>query len=180
MKISVILPATSDTKYLEAIYRHIQQFVPSQILVEIIQVQELDDRRLVKIAEKSYARLYLFENSRLPEQFEAGAFHATGELLYFILPGYFPPEDFASRIITAAKKHQSLGSHQSKWLINCCKKLNSIRFENFLIRLIPIRNLWIHRGLFSKSGGIRFNGRSRSLSQLMLHCRIQISTTLFS
>lgn len=179
MKISVILPANSDAEYLEAIYRHILEFVPSQNLAEIIQVHELDDRRLVKIAEKAHARLYLFENSRLPDQFEAGAFHATGDLLYFILPGYFPPEDFASRIIAAARKHQSLGTHQSKWLINCCQMLNSKRFENFLIRLIPIRNLWIHRGLFSKSGGIRFDGRSRSLSQLMLHSRIQITKTFF-
>lgn len=180
MRISVILSANSNIEYLEAMYRHIRQCVPTLNLAEIIQVQELDNRQLVKIAEKAHARLYLFENSQISDQFEVGAFHATGDLLYFILPEYFPPEDFASRIISAAEKHQRLGSHQSKWLINCCKMMNSIRFELFLIHLMPLRNLWIHRNLFSKSGGIRYDGRSRSLSQLILHCRIQISTTLFT
>ncbi|WP_339757427.1 hypothetical protein [Algoriphagus aquimarinus] len=65
MRVSVILPVNSNTEYLEAIYLHIRQCVPALNLAEIIQVQELDDRRLVKIAEKAHACLYLFENPQL-------------------------------------------------------------------------------------------------------------------
>jgi len=167
MKISIILPAQVNTDYMEKILPYLKANVSSDQLEEIIIIKGFEDGNLVKLAEKAHAKLYLFKNSNHKLKAEAGAFEAKGEILYFIKPGYFPPKDFAERIIRAVKLKNELGSLYHPRIARICKFCNLVWMDRMVIFFLPMTNFFIRKNIFHLSGGLKYEGKTSSFHEFI-------------
>lgn len=130
-------------------------------------VDDLETHQLVKLAEKSHAKLYIFKNSDTNLKAEAGAFLAKGEILYFIKPGHFPPKDFASRVICAVELKMKLGSLYHPWIAKMCKFIHVAWIDRMVMFFSPISNFFILNRFFHQKGGLKYNGRVYSLREFL-------------
>ncbi|MFC0264360.1 hypothetical protein [Fontibacter flavus] len=167
MKISIIIPSQNNSTYLANLLPYLKSNTNRQQLEEILIVEELETRQLVKLAEKSHAKLYIFKNSDTNLKAEAGAFLAKGEILYFIKPGHFPPRDFASRIICAVELRIKLGSLYHPLIAKLCNYIQLPWIDRMVIFFSPISNLFILNRLFHQNGGLKYNGRASSLQEFL-------------
>ncbi|WP_373496630.1 hypothetical protein [Aquiflexum sp.] len=167
MKISIILPAQHNTDYMGKILPFLTANVSEEQLEEIIIINGFEDSNLIKLAEKSHARLYVFKNSDHKLKAEAGAFEAKGEILYFIKPGYFPPKDFAERIICAVKLKNELGSLYHPWIAGICKFCNQTWMDRMVIFFSPMTNFFIRKKVFYRSGGLKYDGKTSSFREFI-------------
>jgi len=167
MKISIILPAQDNTDYMADILPYLNANISDSQLEEIIIIKGFEDGNLVKLAEKAHARLYLFKNSNHKLKAEAGAFEAKGEILYFIKPGYFPPKDFAERILCAVKLKNELGSIYHPWIAGICKFCNQAWMDRVVIFFSPMTNFFIRKNIFYRSGGLKFEGKTSSFHEFI-------------
>ena len=136
-------------------------------LEEIIIINGFEDSNLIKLAEKSHAKLYVFKNSDHKLKAEAGAFEAKGEILYFIKPGYFPPKDFEARIICAVKLKNELGSLYHPWIAGICKFCNQTWMDRMVIFFSPMTNLFIRKNVFYRTGGLKYDGKTSSFKEFI-------------
>lgn len=136
-------------------------------LEEIIIINGFEDGNLLKLAEKSHARLYVFKNSNQSLKAEAGAFMAKGDILYFIKPGHFPPANFAKRIIAAVNLKNKLGSIYPPLISIICKTCNLIWLDRIVVFLSPISNFFILRGYFYQKGGLKYDGKTYSFQEFL-------------
>lgn len=167
MKISIIVPITGDQTYLANLRSIIKESVPATHVAELILVKEFDPDGLGMVAEKPEAQLYIFHKTSLSQKFEAGAFEATGDIYYFLMPGYLPPLDFAIRIIRACVSHKELGTLSGKWTVQLFSFLPFQVLEKIFLHSFSIDNLMISRNLFRKLKGLRWDGKDRKLSYLL-------------
>ena len=178
MKLSIIVPLTDDQGYLDSLRSIIQISLPQGHSYELVLVKEFDPSGLHKVAEKPEAQLFMYPKSSLSQKFEAGAFQAKGDIFYFLMPGYLPPFDFASRIIKACENDMKVGTIPGKWLQRFCWCFSSIRLEKIVINLLKVNNLMISRTLFSRTHGFRWDGKDRSLNHLMVNALPNPSNTI--
>lgn len=167
MKITLIVPITEDHRYLTNLRAIIEASVPAPHVAELILVKEFDPNGLGKVAEKPEAQLYIFHKTSLSQKFEAGAFEATGDIFYFLMPGYLPPLDFAIRIIRACVSHVELGTFPGKWTSRLFSFFPFRVLEKIFFHTFSIDNLMISRNLFRKIQGLRWDGKDRKLSYLL-------------
>ena len=167
MKISIILPAQHNSDYISKILPYLKASVSAQQLEEIIIINGFEDSNLIKLAEKSHARLYIFKNSDNKLKAEAGAFEAKGEILYFVKPGHFPPKYFAERIITAVKLKYELGSLYHPLMGRICRFCNWVWMDRLVIFFSPMCNFFILKKTFLCSGGLRYDGQTSSFSKFL-------------
>lgn len=167
MKISIIVPITGDQTYLANLRSIIKESVPVPHVAELVLVKEFDPNGLGMVAEKPEAQLYIFHKSSLSQKFEAGAFEATGDIFYFLIPGYLPPRDFAIRIIRACTSHVELGTFPRKWTRQLLSFFPFRVVEKIFFHAVSIENLMISRNLFRKIQGLRWDGKDRKLSYLL-------------
>lgn len=165
MKVSIIIPAHNEEKYMRDILDFIRRNTSDENIEEIIIVDAFRKKNLVKVAEKAHAKLYLVRNPDYKFCLDAGAFVASGDILYFIKPGCFPPPRFDDKIIHAVKTKYLSGGFLVKtrnrnmfqrlicMIINCGFSFSHIGKNSFFIT----------RGLFHRLGGYRrTNNRSAS------------------
>lgn len=109
MKISIVIPSKNEADYVEQLIDFIKNNSNKNNIEEIIIIESFSTKQIVKVAEKSYAKLYYnqFANSIL--QMEIGAFQAKGEVIYFIKPGCIPPVGFDERILNFVQGKYALG-----------------------------------------------------------------------
>ncbi len=167
MKISIIIPSQNDTEYLRDLLVFLYKHTLPTHLQEVIIVNNFEDENLTKLAEKSHAKLYFFEGSSHRLKAEAGAFVATGEILYFIKPGFFPPKNFDRRIIKAVNLKKELGSLYHPFIAYCCKWMNLKQMDRLIFFLSPMSNFFIKKKLFHECGGLKYDGKVISFRQLL-------------
>ena len=167
VKVSIIVPVTQDIRYLASLRAIVKKSFPTSQSVELVLVDEFDHRGLRKVAEKPEARLFMAQKSSLSQKFEAGAFHATGDIFYFLMPGYLPPDDFGVRIIKACKHPLQLGTIPGKWTKLMLSWLPFSFFEKVFFYTCTIDNLMISKKLFRKIQGLRWDGKDRNLDYLL-------------
>ncbi len=167
MKISIIIPTQNTSEYLAKLLPYLKENTNPKQVEEIVLVQEMETDQLVKLAEKSHAKLYIFKNSNQNLKAEAGAFIAKGEILYFIKPGHFPPKDFANRIICAVSVKKKLGTLYHPWISRMCKFFNIAWVDRFVMAVSPINNFFILNSFFHQKGGLKYDGKTYSFQEFL-------------
>lgn len=167
MKISIILPAQNSPEYLKQVLPYLKAHTTPEELKEILIVEEMETDQLVKLAEKSHAKLFVFKDSSQSLKAEAGAFMANGDILYFIKPGHFPPPYFAKRIIAAVSLKNKLGSLYHPIIAMICKSCNLVWLDRMVIFMSPISNFFILRDYFYQKGGLKYDGKTYSFQEFL-------------
>lgn len=170
---------TSDIQYLGSLRAIVKKSIPNSQNVEMILVDEFNHSGLQKVTEKPEALLFMAQKSSLSQKFEAGAFHATGDIFYFLMPGFLPPEDFGVRIIKACQQPVQLGTIPGKWTKRMLYCLPFRFFEKVFIFACRIDNLMISKKLFLKIQGLRWNGKDRNLDYLLSNEMVSAIPTKF-
>lgn len=152
--------------------------IPKGIHWELIMVDEFKSSGLRQIAEKNEAKLFIRPNSSLSQKFEVGAFQATGDIFYFLMPGYIPPLDFGSRIIRAGTTQSDLGTIPKPWIRVLCSVFPLKIMEKLALRCMTIDNLIISKKLFKITHGLRFDGEDRNFLKLLSHPMAESYKTL--
>lgn len=109
MKISIIIPSNNEANYVERLINFIEGNTEKSNIEEIIIIESLNTKKIVKVAEKSHAKLYYNAQGTISDQMEIGAFQAKGEIIYFIKPGCIPPTNFDKRIIKYVEDKYAMG-----------------------------------------------------------------------
>ena len=169
MKISIIVTKGNDPSYMTQLRSRITNSIPAEYFWELISVEDFNPNGLHQVAEKNEAQLYVRANSSLSQKFEAGAFQATGDIYYFLMPGYLPPMDFGPRIIRACSSQIDFGTIPGFWTRIICSIFPFKAWENFTFRCFEIDNLLISRDLFRLTHGLRWDGKDRNLIELYIH-----------
>lgn len=169
MKISIIVTKGNDQTYMTQLRSRITSSIPYEYQWELILVEEFDPNGLHQVAEKNEAKLYVRANSSLSQKFEAGAFQATGDIFYFLMPEYIPPVDFGPRIIRACTSQIDFGTIPGFWTRIICSMFPFKALENFAFRCLKIDNLLISKSLFRLTHGLRWDGKDRNLIELYVH-----------
>ena len=110
MKISIVIPSNNESKYVEDLIGFIKRNSNSDNIEEIIIVESFNTKKIIKIAEKSHAKLYFNQLNDKITQMEMGAFQANAEVIYFIKPGCVPPIGFDVRILAYVREKYEMGS----------------------------------------------------------------------
>lgn len=109
MKISVVIPSYNEAEYVEELTAYIKANSKPENIEEIIIVESFNTKKIVKVAEKSHAKLYYNLHNSSIDKMNVGAFQANGEIIYFIKPGCVPPVGFDERIIKFVKNKYNMG-----------------------------------------------------------------------
>ncbi len=169
---------TNDQGYLDSLRSIIHISLPKGHSYELVLVKEFDPTGLHKVAEKPEAQLFMYPKSSLSQKFEAGAFQAKGDIFYFLMPGYLPPFDFASRIVKACENDIKVGTIPGKWTQRLCWFFPFFGLEKILFNMLKINNLMISRSVFSRTHGLRWDGKDRNLTYLMVNAIPNPPTTI--
>lgn len=157
MKVSIIIPSSNEEQYIADLLQFIRANTNPMNIEDIILVDTLSRKNLIKVAEKAHAKLFLTKNSDFRFRLEAGAFQANGEILYFIKPGCFPPYGFDERILHAVKTKYLAGGFRVKphnrtlWQRLICMVINC----GFSSSSVGKTSFFMTRNLFHRIGGFR-------------------------
>jgi len=109
MKISIVIPSNNEAKYVDDLIAFIKTHSNQNNIEEIIIVESFNTDQIIKIAEKSHAKLYFNQVNDKILQMEMGAFQAKADIIYFIKPGCVPPIGFDDRILKYVKEKYEMG-----------------------------------------------------------------------
>lgn len=136
MKISIVIPSNNEAGYVEKLTDYIRGNSNPNNIEEIIIVESFQTKHIVKVAEKSHAKLYYNLFCNVNSQMEMGAFEAKGEIIYFIKPGCTPPTGFDERIIKYVNEKCVMASFDfvieptDNFFLKYYKKICSLFFTN--------------------------------------------------
>lgn len=170
MKISVIIPSNNEAGYVEELVSFIKSNSKPENIEEIIIVESLNTSHIIKVAEKSHAKLYYNLLSDEIVQMEMGAFHAKGEVIYFIKPNCIPPAGFDERILEYVQQKYAMGcfdfesADSDNILKKIVKKIKYICLKNF----IPAKSFFIINKLYYEAGGLKKNENYNALKKRIL------------
>lgn len=170
MKISVIIPSNNEANYVEELVSFIKSNSQPENIEEIIIVESLNTKHIIKVAEKSHAKLYYNLLSDKIVQMEMGAFHAKGEVIYFIKPNCIPPLGFDERILKHVQEKYAMGcfdfesSDSDNVFKKIFKKIKCICFKNF----ISAESFFIINKLYYEAGGLKKNENYPRLKKRIL------------
>lgn len=168
MKISVIVPDSQDPLYHDRIYQYLLKITPKHVLTEIILISEYHHSQLISLDKRKSSQFFVKKGMNPSQRLEAGAFHAKGDILYFLSEGYFPPKDFIKRIEMAVQKKLEVGTHAPIWIYRLCQLMPFIILERILVTIIPVKNLMVSSKIYKVLKGFRFDAKNRKLQELLI------------
>jgi glycosyltransferase involved in cell wall biosynthesis len=157
MKISIVIPSSNEAEYVEKLTDFIKNNSAPDNIEEIIIVETLSTKRMVKVAEKNHAKLYYNLSGNSLSQMEMGAFQAKGEIIYFIKPGCIPPLGFDKRIKKYIQEKQSMGCFDYEidvsdaLFVKIYKRICSFIFKNNF----QTNSFFVLSKLYYQSGGLK-------------------------
>jgi glycosyltransferase involved in cell wall biosynthesis len=155
--ISVIIPAYNNENVISLTIRHLKENAYARLLKEIIVVDAGSSDKTVAEAESLGAIVVHSIRKNRSSQMNLGVQHATGKILYFILPGSLPPKNFTNEIVRATQKGFSAGCFR----VNLAYQSQLAKFFRMLGSLktsfsrIEDQSLFVIRELFEKAGQFR-------------------------
>jgi len=176
MKISIVIPSNNEAKYVEDLIDFIEANSSPNNIQEIIIVESFDTKRIIKVAEKSHAKLYYNKLNDKVMQMEMGAFQAKAEVIYFIKPGCVPPIGFDDRIIKYVKEKFEMGcfdfeySSMDNYFKSLCKTMKAF----FLKDIISPKSFYVLNDLYYQSGGFKTNANYQKLKNQVLSLGKQV------
>jgi glycosyltransferase involved in cell wall biosynthesis len=157
MKISIVIPSSNEAEYVETLIDFIKSNSKPENIEEVIIVEAFNTNRIIKLAEKSHAKLYYNQLANSAIQMEIGAFEAKGEIIYFIKPGCVPPAGFDERIIKYVQEKHAMGCFDFDMLdsenifIKFYKKVYSHLFKG----AFQANSFFVLSKLYHHSGGLK-------------------------
>jgi hypothetical protein len=157
MKISIVIPSSNEAEYVGKITDFVMLNAKPENIEEIIIVEAFNTTGIVKVAEKSHAKLYynLYGNS--VSQMDIGAFQAKGDVIYFIKPGCIPPIGFDVRILNYVQEKYALGcfdydiSPNDRFFVRFYKRVCSF----FSKDPFQANSFFVMSKLYYQSGGLK-------------------------
>ena len=171
MKISIVIPSNNEAHYIETLIAFINKNSNSENIEEIIIVESFSTKRIIKLAEKSHAKLYYnLINDKLT-QMEMGAFQAKGEIIYFIKPGCIPPAGFDVKIKKYASEQYAMGcfDYEVKKMDNVFIKLYKWFCRLIFKDIMQAKSFYMISRLYHQSGGFKDN---RNYTELKRQVRL--------
>ena len=155
--ISVVIPTFNQENLVEATIRQLNEHAYTRLIKEIIVVDAGSSDNTLQLAKRNGAAVLHSIRKNKAAQFNLGAQHATGKILYFITPGSLVPEHFSNQIVSSIQKGCSAGAFAVKyerkhWILQCITKLSQIK--NSFARLEE-QSLFVMKELFEKAGKFR-------------------------
>jgi rSAM/selenodomain-associated transferase 2 len=155
--ISVIIPTCNDENLIKTTIFHLKENAYCRLLKEIIVVDAGSTDKTVREAQDAGATVVRSLRRERASQFNLGAQHASGKILYFLLPGTLPPKHFTNEIVRAAQKGFSFGAFTMKfeykhWLL---KTLSWFTKREINYTRVDGQSLFVVQELFEKVGKFR-------------------------
>lgn len=157
MKISIVIPSNNEAVYVEELLHFIGQHSQKKNIEEIIIVESFNNDKMIKLAEKTHAKLFYNLHPNHNIQMEIGAFQAKGEIVYFIKPAQLPPPHFDERIIKFVAQHYAMGSldygilQQEPFWVRCYKKIMKVFFKNWENG----NSFFVNSAIYHQIGGLK-------------------------
>jgi hypothetical protein len=146
--ISLIVPLHGHAAYAHALISFVRHNAEPQHVKEIVFINTLPNQQLSLPEEENKVKVITFTGATTIECLEAGAFEATGEVLFFIQPGTLPLAHFDKVILDFVQSREQAGilrnTSSSLWL----KKLKSRLPTSFVLRFVKADNFFITRRMF--------------------------------
>jgi len=176
MKISIVIPSNNEAKYVEALIEYIRTNSSPKNICEIIIMESFETKRIIKLAEKSHAKLYYNQLNDENVQMEMGAFQATAEVIYFIKPGCVPPKGFDERILKYVKEKYEMGCFDFEYsLMDSSFKCTYKSIKAFFLRdLKSPKSFFVLSNLFYQTGGFKTNVNYLKLKKQVLSLGKQV------
>ena len=158
MKISIVIPSNNEAGYVEKLTDYIRNNSNPNNIEEIIIVESFQTQHIVKVAEKSHAKLYYNRFCSVNSQMEMGAFEAKGEIIYFIKPGCKPPAGFDERIIKYVNEKYVMASFDyvvessDNLFLKYYKKICSVFFTN----VTKSNTFFVKQKKYYEIGGLKY------------------------
>ena len=170
MKISIVIPSNNEANYVEELIDYIKIHSNPDNIEEVIIVESFQTKRIVKVAEKSHAKLYYNQLNDEVIQMEMGAFQAKAEVIYFINPGCIPPIGFDDRILKYVKEKYEMGCFDFEHLAsdNYFKFIYKTIAAFFLRDIKSPKSFFVLSNLFYQSGGFKTNANYLKLKNQVL------------
>ncbi len=110
MQISLIVPLQEKEEAIQELCRYVKCCAASQIVKEIILIRMNGDQVVMPyLGNTPKVRTLLFSGNSKSDCLEAGAFEATGDILFFLKPGLFPKPQFYQLILASVKNKTKAG-----------------------------------------------------------------------
>ena len=170
MKISVVIPSNNEAPYVEELVSYIKSTAKAENIEEIIIVESFDTRHIIKVAEKSHAKLYYNLLGDKVVQMEMGAFQAVGEVIYFIKPGCTPPSGFDVRILKHIQEKYAMGCFDFE--TNVADNILKIIYKKlcglFCKDFFQANSFFVLNKLYYQVGGLKKNNNYIKLKKQIL------------
>lgn len=159
MKISIVIPSNNEAHYIEELIKFINEHSNKENIEEIIIVESFSTSRIIKVAEKSHAKLYYNLLGDKTTQMDMGAFQAKGEIIYFIKPGCIPPINFDIRIKQFINERYTMGcfDYETKASDSILIKLYKWVFSCLFKDLLQAQSFYMINRLYHQTGGFKNN-----------------------
>jgi glycosyltransferase involved in cell wall biosynthesis len=156
MKISIVIPSNNEANYVEELLDYIKIHSNPNNIEEVIIVESFQTKRIVKVAEKSHAKLYYNQ--------------AKAEVIYFINPGCIPPIGFDDRILKYVKEKYEMGCFDFEHLAsdNYFESIYKTIMAFFLRDIKSPKSFYVLSNLFYQSGGFKTNANYLKLKNQVL------------
>jgi glycosyltransferase involved in cell wall biosynthesis len=154
--ISVIIPTYNDEALIKSTIVDLKENSYCRLLKEIIVVDAGSSDNTVREALDAGATVVRSIRKERGAQFNLGAQHATGKILYFVTPGVKPPKNFTNEIVRSTQHSYSFGFFTmsfdcSHWVLKTLswftKRIKFARIEG--------QSLFVVKELFEKVGRFR-------------------------
>jgi rSAM/selenodomain-associated transferase 2 len=152
--ISVIIPAYNDEGLIKSTISHLRENAYKRLLKEIIVVDGGSADKTIREATEAGATVVQSIRRERAAQMNLGAQYATGEILYFLLPGALPPKHFTNEIVRATMKGFSFGWFTMKfnykhWLLETLSWFTELQIN---YTRLDGQSLFVVKELFQKAG----------------------------
>jgi len=176
MKISIVIPSNNEAKYVEDLIDYIATCSSPNNIEEIIIMESFDTKRIIKVAEKSHAKLFYNQLNNEVVQMEMGAFQANAEVIYFIKPGCVPPIGFDERILKYVREKYEMGCFDFEYSImdNYFKCVYKTVKAFFLKDINPPKSFYVLSNLYYQTGGFKTNVNYLELKKQVLSLGKQV------
>ncbi len=166
MSISIIVPLNEETMYAQTLFEYVTENSQPVTIKELIFVCTQKNQLSQEWDQVEKVRVLTFEGASHAGCLEAGAFEATGDVLFFLAPGTFPESNFDAAILSSIQlkfRAGVLGEIPKRaWLRRLWKLLPSW----CLLCFIKSDNFFTTRRIFHKKSKLMPKKQFSSIMQL--------------
>lgn len=167
MKISIIVPLKGEASYACELEKFVKGNSQPQNVAEIIFISTVESMQLHKLGKEQKVRTLIFAGATSSDCLEAGAFEATGEILFFIKPGTFPAAHFDASILASMQRKARAGILRNGSPGGWWQQFSSMLPIGCVLCFVKADNLFTTRRMFHQKGKLLPRNEGRSFSRLI-------------